>query len=137
MSLTRFLLIDDDPDHAALICNAILQSGHNCMIEHAASGEAALEILNRVGRREHDVLLLDVNLPGMDGLHVLETLKSDPVFTSLPVVMLTTSTTTTDLEAAYRHHANSYVVKPTDFEEMKQVMALIAGYWTRVSAPPR
>lgn len=136
MSPVRFLLIEDDPDHAALICNAITQAGRGCQIERVASGEAALEILRRAGPRRHDVLLLDVNLPGMDGLHVLEALKRDPALTSLPVVMLTTSATPPDLEAAYRHHANSYVVKPASFVEMKQVMALIAAYWADVNAPP-
>lgn len=134
MSPTRFLLIEDDPDHAALICAAIHHAEVGCEIEHASSGEAALDMLARSGTRKPDVLLLDVNLPGMDGLRVLETIKADPRFNGLPVVMLTTSSAEADLQTAYRHHANSYVVKPTDFTEMKRVMGVIASYWTGVNA---
>ncbi len=135
MSPIRFLLIEDDPDHAALICNAIAQSGVGCEIEHAQSGEAALDLLSRPDGRKPDVMLLDINLPGMDGLRVLEMVKTDPSLESLPVVMLTTSSTKSDLEAAYRNHANSYVVKPDDYAEMKRVMAVIASYWSSVNAP--
>lgn len=134
MNPTRFLLIEDDPDHAALICAAIGQARAWCEIQHAASGEAALEILSQQKGAKPDVLLLDVNLPGIGGLQVLEKIKADPRFETLPVVMLTTSNTEADLQTAYRHHANSYVIKPTDYTEMKRVMNEIAVYWTGVNA---
>jgi CheY-like chemotaxis protein len=135
MSGTRFLLIEDDPDHAALICAAIIQAGLGCEIEHAASGEAALDILFHRTKRKPDVLLLDINLPGMDGLRVLERIKADHRLDALPVVMLTTSSAEEDIKAAHRSHANSYVVKPTDYCELKRVMQAIAAYWTGVNTP--
>ncbi|MFT4794068.1 MAG: CheY-like chemotaxis protein [Paracoccaceae bacterium] len=133
MSPARFLLIEDDADHAALICSAISQSGLDCEVVHASSGEAGLNILRQENALKPNVLLLDINLSGMGGLQVLEVIKADPTLNDLPVVMLTTSIAAADLDSAYRNHVNSYVVKPTDYAEMKRVMLAIARYWSTVN----
>jgi len=133
MSPARFLLIEDDADHAALICSAISQSGLDCEVVHASSGEAGLNILRQENALKPNVLLLDINLSGMGGLQVLEVIKADPTLNDLPVVMLTTSIAAADLDSAYRNHVNSFVVKPTDYAEMKRVMLAIARYWSTVN----
>jgi CheY-like chemotaxis protein len=134
--ITRFLLVEDDPDHAALIQAAFKSTRPRCELSRVASAEGALEQLSR-GRHRRDqlphVLLVDVNLPGMSGLEMLERVKQSPAFQTLPVVMLTTSASQQDLEKAYSNRANSYVLKPTDFNELREVMQSIVSYWADVN----
>jgi CheY-like chemotaxis protein len=134
--ITRFLLVEDDPDHAVLIQAAFKSTRPRCELSRVASAEGALEQLSRAldGREQlPHVLLVDVNLPGMSGLEMLERVKQSPAFQTLPVVMLTTSASQQDLEKAYSNRANSYVLKPTDFNELREVMQSIVSYWADVN----
>jgi len=83
------------------------------------------------------VILLDVNLPKVGGLEVLRQLRAHPNFGTIPVVMLTTSAEDEDIQRAYALGANSYIVKPVDFEKFLAVAEHINLYWTMVNQPPR
>ncbi|RME48014.1 MAG: response regulator, partial [Caldilineae bacterium] len=83
------------------------------------------------------LILLDLKLPKVDGLDVLRQIKAHPRFRTLPVVILTTSHDDRDVETAYRLGANSYIVKPVDFDRFMEVAAQLERYWLTLNTPPR
>jgi CheY-like chemotaxis protein len=100
------------------------------------------EVLDRIPRWEAGeplplVILLDLKLPRVDGLEVLRRLRTHPVTRDLPVVVLTSSSEDRDIETAYRLHANSYIVKPVNFDAFMEVAAQIELYWCLLNQPPR
>lgn len=136
----RFLLVEDDEDHAELIRQSFSLERLANRIDHVTNGEDALDFLKNVGRfaesvRPH-VVLLDLNLPRMSGLDVLERIKDDPKLRQIPVVMLTTSEAPADRARAYEHNANSFVTKPIGFEQLQQVVRQLELYWTICNQPP-
>lgn len=107
-------------------------------IEVARDGEEALSWLAKweAGRPIPVVILLDLKLPKIDGLEVLTRLKNHPRFQVIPVVVLTTSSEERDIQLAYQRGANSYIVKPVDFDRFIEVIDQIEQYWCQVNAPP-
>lgn len=101
-------------------------------VDVARDGEEALAWLPRweAGEPRPAVILLDLKLPKIDGLDVLRRLKAHPNLRSIPVVVLTTSAESTDMRTAYEIGANSYIVKPVDFDKFVEVAAHIDLYWT-------
>ncbi len=130
------LLVEDDRDHAELILRAFEDHRVANKVYHVLDGEAALNYLVRKGEyaspekspRPH-VVLLDLRIPKIDGLEVLKRIRGCEGLAKLPVVVLTTSAAETDVARAYEHHANSYVVKPVDFEKFNQLMDDLGFYW--------
>jgi CheY-like chemotaxis protein len=130
------LLVEDNPDHAELVMRAM--EGHDPDIElrHVTDGALALDYLaNRGGFADPKLfprprlVLLDLRLPKVDGIEVLRTIKNDPLIQHIPVVMLTTSTSDSDMLRAYRNHVNSYLKKPLDFTEFHRMMESFRHYW--------
>ncbi len=107
-------------------------------IEVARDGEEALAWIERweAGEPLPAVVLLDLKLPKVDGLEVLRLIKAHPAYRRIPVVILTTSTEDSDIQAAYQLGANSYIVKPVDFEAFVEVAAHLDLYWTVLNKPP-
>lgn len=139
MSTTRpILLVDDNPMDVDLTVRALRRSKVANPIEVARDGEEVLAWIPRwqAGEPRPVVILLDINMPKVGGLEVLRLLKSHPVFRTIPVVMLTTSAASQDVKIAYRHGANSYIVKPVDFDRFMELAARIETYWTEVNLPP-
>jgi len=130
------LLVEDNPDHTELVMRSL--EGHRVAnnIFHVADGEKALDYLFRRGEFEDskkspspDIILLDLRLPKIDGLEVLKEIKSNEALRRIPVVILTTSEAEKDLAAAYDYHANSYLVKPVDFDKFSNLMDDLGFYW--------
>ncbi len=135
--MMRFLLVEDDDAHAAITLRSLRQNRVANAVDRVADGALALEYLRREGNPRPDIILLDLNLPKVDGHEVLAALKEDPELCIIPVVVLTTSDAEVDRLRAYQHHANSYLVKPIDFErfrEMVRDLSLYWGVWNRPSA---
>jgi CheY-like chemotaxis protein len=136
MRSLRILLVEDNPDHAALVERSIAESPGASRITVVADGEEALAYLKREGRwsdeatspRPH-LILLDLRLPRLDGFHVLEAIKSSDELRDIPVVILTTSEADPDVARAYELHANSYLVKPVDFDRFVRLMRDVESYW--------
>ncbi len=133
------LLVDDNPMDVELTLRAFKSSGMANPIEVARDG---VEVIERIPRWEAGeptplVILLDINMPRVDGLAVLAQLKLHEVLRMIPVVMLTTSAVGQDVEAAYALGANSYIVKPVNFDKFTQVAAQIRLYWTALNQMPR
>ncbi len=130
------LLIEDNPDHAELIIRTLSEHRITNHIKHVSDGQQALEYLFHQGifsdpasnPRPH-IILLDLRLPRVDGLQVLDAIKKDDELKIIPVVVLTTSEADKDIARAYDNHVNSYLVKPVGFEEFTKLMNDMGYYW--------
>ncbi|MBI3372508.1 MAG: response regulator [Betaproteobacteria bacterium] len=137
-TLRPVLLVDDNAMDVDLTLQALKRGKLVNPVEVARDGA---EVLARVplwetGERTPVVILLDINMPKVNGLEVVRHLKSREVLRVIPVVMLTTSSLGSDMHAAYRHGANSYVVKPMNFESFTQIIAQLGVYWTSLNRLP-
>ena len=130
---TRFLLIDDDDDHAVLVERTFRREEPKTQLKRIADGESALQYLRKEGEfaaaETPDVVLLDLNLPRRSGHEILTELKKDEVLRKIPVVVITSSDNERDREQAYHQYANSYVVKPIDFAKFRQMIQDLSRYW--------
>jgi|SRR5262249_3462178 len=108
-------------------------------IHEARDGEEALAYIKRweAGERLPVFILLDLRLPKVNGLEVLRQLKSNPICSTIPVIVLTTSAEDHDIEEAYKLGCNSYIVKPVQFLQFMEVAAQIEVYWGAVNTTPR
>ena len=131
----RLLLIDDDLADLELTARALAAQREPYELLTAASGEAALALLaqTRQDQARPDLILLDLNMPGMHGLDVLSRLKEGARTRTIPVVILTTSDDHGDIERAYHGHANGFVVKPSLLLDQQALMAGLLRYWTRTA----
>lgn len=130
------LLVEDDSAHAELVCRAFEARATSNVVQHVHDGEAALDYLFRQGAfadpnssPRPKVVLLDLRLPRLGGLEVLARIRASDDLAKMPVVILTTSNATPDIEQAYGNHASSYLVKPTDFGEFERLMQDFGEYW--------
>ena len=138
------MLIEDDIDHAELIIRTT--QGHPIpnQVRHFPEGQSALDYLFRrdnfsdpVTSPRPQLILLDVHLPGMDGIDILRAIKESDELKMISVVMLTTSATERDMTRAYCNHANSYLVKPVGCEEFKDLMDTLCFYWLGKNVSPK
>ena len=132
------LLVEDNPAHAELVKRSFQEHPVDYQIIHLPDGEEALEYLFQRGdyadKRKHPrphIILLDLRLPCLDGLDVLRQIKTadEEALRQIPVVILTTSEAEQDLAQAYDRRANSYVIKPLDFEGFTALMDILGSYW--------
>lgn len=130
------LLIEDNEAHAEMVKRSFEQHRVSNKIIHVDNGQTALDYLFRQGEYIDEVkypvphcVLLDLRLPKVDGLEVLRQVKSDELLKKMPVVVLTTSAAENDVAKAYEYQANSYVVKPMDFNKFESLMDEMGYYW--------
>ncbi|MFO1329509.1 MAG: response regulator [Rubrivivax sp.] len=138
MSDRPILLVEDNPMDVDLTLRAFKRRRVTNTIHVARDGEEALAWLPRweAGEPWPAVILLDLKLPRVDGLEVLRALKQHATLRSIPVVVLTTSAESTDVQAAYALGVNSYIVKPVEFEKFMEVSEKVDLYWTLVNRTP-
>jgi len=131
------LVVEDNPIDLELTLRAFSRKKITNPIQVARDGEEALKFVERWEQGEPTpvVILLDLNMPKVNGLEVLEKIKSHPEFKTIPVVILTTSSESNDLQRAYQFGANSYIVKPVDFEKFLEVAEVIDLYWRVINKP--
>ena len=128
------LLVEDNPRDAELTLRAFRKHNLANSVSVAHDGVEALDILfDPDGAERPRVILLDLKLPKLDGLEVLRRLKSDDRTRSIPVVVVTSSNQDPDIKTAYDLGANSYVVKPVDFESFMKTMSELGFYWLMVN----
>jgi len=142
MTLKRILLADDNPNDIELAICALDELGMAEDVAVVNDGDEALDYLYRRGEfADRDlgypiVALLDMKMPKMSGLEVLQEMKSDPVLRTIPVVMLTSSREERDLAQSYKAGVNAYIVKPMDFDKFIGAVKEVASFWGRVNQPP-
>lgn len=140
--LKRILLAEDDPRDVELALQGLREKGLANEIQVVNDGESALDYLYRRGAwagREpgHPALiLLDLKMPLVSGLEVLETLRQDPDLQRIPVVVMTSSREEADLARAYELGCNAYVVKPVDFRSFVDAVSAVGLFWAVVNQPP-
>lgn len=141
MKLLDILLVEDNPDHAILTCKVLQENMVINRIYIVEDGIEALDFIYKRGKYANNenigrpgLILLDVKLPKLDGFEVLKSLKSDPEYKDIPVVMLTTSSRDEEVAHGYNEGANSYVSKPVKFEEFVDKVKGIGVYWGMVNA---
>ena len=135
------LLVEDDPGDVLMTREAFEDYKVHNQLHVVSDGAEAMAFLRQegeyAGRPRPDLVLLDLNLPRMDGRQVLEAIKSDPELASIPVVVLTTSEAEDDVLRSYSLHANAYVTKPVDFERFIEVVRQIDDFFVTVVRLPR
>lgn len=142
MKQKTVLLVEDNCDHAELIRLSVEEQPLPIDLVHLEDGEQALRYA--FGKspftdpvpQKPDLILLDLRLPKVDGLDVLKEIKSNDTTKFIPVVVFTTSANDTDLQRAYLHHANSYLIKPGDFSEMVTLTEKVSRYWLEANRRP-
>ncbi|MBD2329540.1 response regulator [Alkalinema sp. FACHB-956] len=136
----EILLVEDSPSDANLTIRNLENGKLNNHIHWVEDGDSAMAYLHQEGEYSQrplpDIILLDLNLPGMDGREVLEAIKTDPHLRHIPVVVLTTSDNEVDILAAYQMSANCYITKPVDIHQFIQVIRLINDFWLTIVKLP-
>ncbi len=140
--VVEILLVEDNEGDVRLTREALKEGRIRNRLSVVQDGEQALAFLRREGVHADaprpDLILLDLNLPRLDGREVLAAIKNDPALKSIPVVVLTSSRTEQDLLRAYDLHANCFITKPVEFEQFIEVVRSIEDFWlTIVVLPPR
>ena len=134
------LLVEDDPGDVELTREGLAAGKLLVNMQTVDDGIKALSYLRREAPYSDavrpDIILLDLNMPRMDGRETLKAIKADPQLRSIPVVVLTTSAEDSDVAAAYQLGVNSYIVKPVDFEKFMEVAEQIEIYWCALNRLP-
>lgn len=130
----HYLLVDDSVQDRVLAEEAFEQLCPECTLTCVGSGEEALDLL-RSQTFQPNVMLLDINMPGMNGFEVLKQLKTDSRLSRIPVVMLSTSKAQADVSKAYTLYASSYLVKSANFEGFLEQIEAFLKYWQASRTP--
>jgi two-component system, chemotaxis family, response regulator Rcp1 len=136
------LLVEDNPADVRLTMETLKEEKMYNNLHVVGDGEEALAFLRKEGKYSNaarpDLILLDLNLPKIDGRQVLKEIKSDDKLKTIPVVVLTVSKSEEDIMKSYNSHANCYITKPVDLEQFSKVAKAVQNFWlTIVKLPPK
>jgi two-component system response regulator len=142
-NIVEILLVEDNPNDVELTLHALRRYNLANRIHVVRDGAQALEFVFCTGAYAHrsiengpKVILLDLKLPLVDGLEVLQQIKGDPRTRLIPVVVLTSSREERDIVESYRLGVNSYITKPVDFEQFTEAVRTLGMYWVLLNQPP-
>ena len=137
----HILLVEDNEGDVVLTLEALKEARLKNKISVVRDGEEAIEFLYKRNRYAHvempQLILLDINLPKMDGKEVLLRIKSDPDLKKIPVVVLTTSSSEKDILEAYNNYANCYITKPVDLDKFIDVIRTVEDFWISIVQLPK
>ena len=140
MSEIHILLVEDNEGDIVLTLEALKEAKLKNQISVVRDGEEALQFLYKEGKYERQdspqLILLDINLPKIDGKEVLHRIKSDPDLKKIPVVILTTSSSERDILEAYNNYANCYITKPVDLDKFIDVIHTVEDFWISIVQLP-
>lgn len=131
------LLVEDDVADAMLIEEALIERGMARGINRVDDGVSALEYLRDPAKDRPDLIVLDLNMPRMNGRELLGVLKNDEELSSIPIVVLTTSAAPDDVQDAYTQHANAYVTKPVNLDDFVHTVQSIDSFFLETAVPPQ
>lgn len=137
------LLADDDEDDRFLIKEAFLENKIENTLQHVSDGEELMDYLKNRGKFAEkfyyprpDLILLDLNMPRKDGREALKEIKNDPELKSIPVIVLTTSSTEEDIQRTYEMGVNSFITKPVTYDGMVDLIKTLNQYWFQLVKLP-
>lgn len=132
------LIIDDNPGDIRLTQEILKSSKFSSTLVPIYNGEEAIVYLTKAlaNKTLPDLIILDLNLPRLNGIEVLQIIKADPALKLLPVVILTSSEAEYDIHKSYQNHANLYLTKPIDFDEYFKVVTNIEKFWFSIAKLP-
>jgi CheY-like chemotaxis protein len=136
MNRADILIVDDSPADRASIKIAFAKSGYPLNLQFAFSGTAALDYLRSETEARPHLMLVDVKMPGLSGIELLQTLKADPDLLRIPVIMFSGSDDKEDVDSAYRNFAAGYIRKPVDVEGLHDVADAVGKLCTLVLSFP-
>lgn len=141
--LTPILLVEDDPDDIEITKRAFKENKIKNPLVVVRDGEELLELLKRTGRYENSsqapcpgLILLDLNIPRVDGREVLKKIKQNPELRSIPTVVLTTSKFEEDIFQSYDSGANTFITKSLHFRDYSKMIGIVTEYWLEVAEVP-
>ena len=136
-TMRPILLVEDDSVDAMTVKRAMKEVGVTKPLVHLTDGEDALKYLKDNSSEQPSMILLDLNMPRMDGIEFLKTIKSDPSLRAIPVVVLTTSRNAHDVLESFELGAAGYMVKPVDYANFVEIVKTWADYWTLSRLPSK
>ncbi len=140
ISKIEILLVEDNPGDIVLFTEALEESHSRSNLNTVEDGEEAINFLHQRGRFKYSprpqLIILDLNLPRLNGREVLQEIRSQSDFDNIPIVVLTTSKSDRDMVEAYRLHANCYIVKPVDLKQFMNVLKEIIHFWLNIAHLP-
>ena len=140
MKRIHILLVEDNEGDIILTREALFDAKIDNQVSVVRDGEQAINFLNDAAKNDvtllPDLILLDINLPKIDGKEVLLYIKTDPALKKIPVVMLTTSSSEMDINDAYSNHANCFITKPVDLNKFFGVVRMIEDFWITIVKLP-
>jgi two-component system, chemotaxis family, response regulator Rcp1 len=134
------LLVEDSPSDASLTIHSFENSSQPHRIHWVEDGETAMAFIQQQGiyaqSPQPDLILLDLNLPGMHGREVLKAIKASPLYQHIPIIVFTTSENEADIRLAYELDANCYLTKPADLQQFARVIQLVNDFWLTAAKLP-
>ncbi|MDX2028873.1 MAG: response regulator [Alphaproteobacteria bacterium] len=141
-SLTNILLVEDNEDDYEAAVRSLKKNHFANPVQWCRNGQDGLDYLQRAGKYANNntplpgLILLDLNMPGIDGRQMLQKLKEDQALRAIPVVVLTTSSDSRDIEQCYQLGANTYIQKPVSFEGLVEAIRTMKEYWFGIALLP-
>jgi CheY-like chemotaxis protein len=142
MKQKDFILVaEDDQDDQQLLQNVFTEKQYAVPLQFVANGIELIQFLDGVNHHQQaskfpNFILLDLNMPKMDGRQVLQTLKQHPAYKKIPVVVFSTTENEAEINRCYELGANTYVVKPSSYSSLLQTVEVINNYWLKIAATP-
>jgi len=141
IKLFEILLLEDEPADAHLVRISLRDARVHCRLHHVLDGREGLDFLHREPPYQDaprpDLILLDLNMPRMNGREFLAAIKAEEALCDIPVVVLTTSDVERDVEASFKNGASGYITKPVDIEQFTAAIAQLSDYWFVLTRLPR
>jgi CheY-like chemotaxis protein len=125
--ITKFLLADDDADDGSIFCEAVMNVSNEMQCRTVENGRNLIELLSSNKGYLPEVIFLDINMPIMNGWDCLTQLKGDSRFNDIPTIIYSTSSLRKDIERAYRLGADLFITKPEDFDELCEIVKIVAS----------
>ena len=135
-SMVTILVAEDDPDDRLFVEEAFAENGFDGLLEFVDDGELLLQRLRRPDAPRPALVLMDLNMPRVNGFEALEQLRADASFLELPVLVLSTSRSDEDVRRAYRLGANAFLAKPTSFGELVETIRRLLAFWLQLARLP-